>query len=379
MHPLSPTLFLIRNLGKTIPLTLVIMLSVMLVAGVIALIDSIPYSIRTIYGYTKESLGVSPRGDAALMPSIIGDIRKESPVPIDRVVRCRISTSQVQSIVGRWPFIVLGLSQNDIRYFLAHQHSSGIDGRLPMPGEPEAIVSEPVARNLGLHMGSILQGPNDSDSYSPKNVRVVGIVHTDRWLAINTIEYQRKYHFPPVDLAMVFAANRADQPRLDAWAEKHFEGKRAQIITYAKVDRDTNKMFDTLFKIIDIVIGLLVLVITTMMGMMINIYQTQRLVEYGLLQAIGFTRRRLVTRAMIENIMVVIVGWVLGVICACLLLNSLRIGLMEPKAFALEVYDRVPYLYTVPIPITIMIVAIATVAIRFRRFDPVSIVERRIL
>src|SRR5580704_9430463 len=95
LHPLSPAVFLTRNLGKTIPLTLVIMLSVMLVAGVIALIDSIPFSIRTIYAYTKESLGVSPRGDRSHMPAILGIIRDGSPVPIGRVITCRVSGSEV--------------------------------------------------------------------------------------------------------------------------------------------------------------------------------------------------------------------------------------------------------------------------------------------
>ncbi|HLK16267.1 MAG TPA: ABC transporter permease [Fimbriimonadaceae bacterium] len=379
LHPLSPAVFLVRNLGKTIPLTLVIMLSVMLVAGVIALIDSIPYSIRTIYAYTKESLGVSPRGDSTHMPAILSTIREGTPVEIDRIITCRVSGSEVHSIVGKWPFVVLGLGQADMSYFLQHQGVTSVVGRYPRQGQPEAIVSAPVARNLGLHLGSILQGPENQDSYSQKNVIVVGIAQTTRWLMVDPIEYQRLYHFPPVDLAMVFAKNRADQPKLDAWAEKRFKGERAQLFTYAKIDEDTRNMFETLFKIIDIVIGLLVVVITLMMAMLINIYQGQRLVEFGLLQAIGYTKRRLVGRTLLENILVVIFGWIMGIFCALGLLIVVRALFIEPHAYALDVYDQGPYRYTIPIPLTIMLVACGTILLRFRRFDPVAVVERRIV
>lgn len=379
LHPLSPAVFLTRNLGKTIPLTLVIMLSVMLVAGVIALIDSIPFSIRTIYAYTKESLGVSPRGDSSHMPAILSAIRAGSPVPIDRIITCRVSGSEVHSIVGKWPFVVLGLSQADIRYFLDHQGAKSIVGRLPRPGRAEAIISSPVARNLNLKIGGVLQGPEKPDSYSQRNVVVVGIAQTNRWLMIDPIEYQRAYHFPPVDLAMVFARNRADQPKLDAWAEKRFKGERAQLFTFSKIDEDTTHMFETLFKIIDIVIGLLVVVITLMMAMLINIYQGQRLVEFGLLQAIGYTRARLVGRTLMENIAVVIFGWILGIFSALALLVVIRTVFIEPHAYALDVFDPGPYWYTIPIPITILVVACGTILLRFRKFDPVAVVERRLV
>lgn len=355
------------------------MLSVMLVAGVIALIDSIPYSIRTIYAYTKESLGVSPRGDSTHMPALLGIIRTGSPVPIERIITCRVSGSEVHSIVGKWPFVVLGLGQSDMRYYLKRQGAKMVEGRLPHAGQPEAIISRPVARNLGLKLGSVLQGPENSDSYSQKSVVVVGIAQTDRWLMVDPIEYQRAFHFPPVDLAMVFAPTLTQQSKLDAWAEKRFKGERAQLFTFAKIDEDTEHMFETLFKIIDIVIGLLVIVITLMMAMLINIYQGQRLVEFGLLQAIGYTKGRLVGRTLLENVAVVVVGWILGIGCALALLLSIKAAFIEPHAYALDAFDSGPYRYTIPIPLTILVVACGTIILRFRKFDPVAVVERRLV
>jgi putative ABC transport system permease protein/lipoprotein-releasing system permease protein len=35
--------------------------------------------------------------------------------------------------------------------------------------------------------------------------------------------------------------------------------------------------------------------------------------------------------------------------------------------------------YTLPVPIAIMVAAFTTIYLRFRRFDPVSVVERRLV
>lgn len=371
--------FLLRNASKTIPLALVIVMAVMLIGGIIALIDSIPLSIRTIYAYTKASCGISPRGDPSQTHKLVAIIQKNSPVPLDRVVFCRVSASQVKSIVGKWPFIVIGLNQSDMKYFLAKQGVTSFIGHLPKPGLPQVLVSEPVAVNLHLKIGSVVQGPDKNNSYSPYPVKVCAIAQTHQWLMVNSIEYQERYHYPPIDLAMVFAKNPKQQALLGAWATKAFKGKQAQVFTYHDVEKQTQQMFQTLFELLNIVIGMLVLVITLMMGLLINIYQSQRLVEFGLLQAIGFTKRQLVIRSLVENLLVVILGWTLGIAAAFGLLVVLNRVLMMPHAYALDVTDHKAFLYSLPVPITVLVTACAAVLLRFRKFDPVAVVERRLV
>jgi ABC-type lipoprotein release transport system permease subunit len=354
-------------------------MAVLLVCGIISLINSIPLSIRVIYSYNKEFLGVSPRGDPTQLPVILSEIKEKSPVPIERIVICRGAGNQVQSIVGKWPFVVLGLAEKDMQFFLDRQLVHGLEGHLPKAGAAEALISEPVARNLNLKIGSVLLSPDANENYSPKYVKVVGIAQTTRWLMFTSIDYLREYHAPPVDLAMVFAKNLHDQEVFDHWAESYFKGKKAQIWAYHQIEQNTREMFATLYKILNIVIATLALVITVMMGMLMNIYQTQRLVVFGLLQAIGYTKRQLLTRVLLETVMVVFAGWLIGLAAGYGLLIVAKRVMMDPKAFALNPADPVGFAYTVPVPFAILIVAVATVFLRFRKFDPVSIVERRLV
>jgi ABC-type lipoprotein release transport system permease subunit len=314
-----------------------------------------------------------------MIPDILQTIRDGSPVPVDRMIVCRASGSMVRSVVGKWPFVVLGFEQDDMSYFLDRMGARKIEGRLPKAGAPEAIVSRPVAVNLNLKLGSVLLNPEDQDAYSPFEVKVVGIAETDEWLMANSIEYQRANHFPPIDSLVVFARNAKDQETLDYWAEKALKGNRAQVFAFHRLETETEEMFRILYQILNVVIGTVVLAITIMMAMLMNIYQSQRLVEFGLLQAIGYTKRRLLLRVFRETFIVLVGGWALGVIVSFGFLSIVKAQLMDPNAFVLDKFDTAAYLHTLPVPTAVLIAASFTVLMRFRKFDPVAVIERRLI
>lgn len=375
--PLSPYLYLVRNLGKTLPLVGVITLAVMLISGIVALVNSIPFSVRETYSYARHQLAVMPRNDYTVSPELLKRFER-APVPVERMFDARVIGTQVKSIVGKWPFIVVCIKQEDIGYFLKKVGNGKIEGRTPKAGEPEAVISEPVSRNLKLKIGNTLLGPNNKDSYSPMEVKVVGIVQSPEWFMLGSYEYHAANHFPPYDNVMVFARTPREQRWLDRWATRAFRGEKVELFAYHMLERSTNEMFTTLYKILNVIIATLVLVLTFLMAMLMNIYQSQRLVEFGLLEAIGYTRKALLKRVILESVVVIATGWALGVLGGYGLLKMVDATLMYPNAFSINVFDKSAYLYTAMIPLAILAAAILTVAIRFRKFDPVAIVERRL-
>lgn len=378
VNPLAPKTYLVRNASRTLPLVMVIVLSVALIAGIITLMNSIPLSIRTIYAYSKFYAGITPRGDPELTPKIHEQITKEAPVPIDRIITCRTTDTVVKSIVGKWPFVVLALEQDDMRFYLRRLGDPKITGRMPAEGQPEALISEPMARNLGLEIGDDLLAPDKTEGYSPMHVKIVGIAQSNYWTAMIPIEYHRQNHFPPIDVLAVFARNADDQTKLDAWLLKAFKGDRARIFVYSELQKDTDNMFQILYRILNVVIGTLVAVITLVMALLMNIYQAQRVQEFGLLQALGYSKQAVLRRVLAENLLVVIGGWVLGVIVVHLALRLAYRVLMFPQAFALDVWDRGAFAYTFTVPIAILAAGAWTIYHRFKDFDPVGVVERRV-
>lgn len=379
VSPLSPTMFIRRNAGKTIPLIIVITLAVMLVQSIIGLINSIPLSIRTIYGYTSRFLAVSPRLDPTLSPKLLGMLKEDAPVEVEKYIICRGSSAQVKSIVGKWPFAVMAMEPEDLKYYLKRQGTTKIEGRYPVPGQPEMVVSRPVAKNLGLSLGKVFLKPDDSENFSRKEVKVVGIAETDQWVMVSDKEYYADTQPIQVDFILAFTKDVDQQGTFDRWAEKKLKGEFAQVFAYHQIKQQSEEMFGILYRIINVVIFVLVVVITFMMGMLMNIYQSQRLVEFGLLQAIGFTKRQLLKRVLAESMIVIIGGWIVGLVVARMVLIGVKATLMDPQAFALNIADPTAIAYTAPIPVAIMVVAVGTIWLRFRNFDPVAVVERRIV
>lgn len=355
------------------------MLAVMLIAGIVALMNSIPLSVRTIYSYSRFSLGVSPRGDQSQLDAILERLDQGTPVPIEKSIVCRANTAVVDSIVGKWPFVVFGFEQDDMRYYVQKLGGRLVEGHYPVVGQPQAVVSRPVATNLHLGIGDELLGPEQPDSYSPKSVRIVGIVDSPEWMMFVPIEYHRESHFPPVDVLLVFTGNLADQQVLDQWALNEFKGERARLYAFSELETQTESAFRTLYTILNVVIGSLVVVLTIMMGMLMNIYQSQRTQEFGLLQALGYRKRAILSRVLSEIVVVLAGSWLFGVVLAFVLLTIVKAQLFDPRAYALDPYEASTYLYSTPVPVMIFLVAALDFVVRLKRFDPVGVVERRLV
>ncbi len=375
--PLAPILYVRRNLSRVAPLVAVIVLAVMLISAIIAMINSIPLSIKRIYAYSRHYAGVSPRGNPLLTPIWRERILQNSPIKVGRVITCRASENQVRSIVGKWPFVVLALSPDDMDYYLHRLGSRRVAGRIPFDGRPEAIVSEPVARNLGKKLGDALLSKDWEDAFSPNQVNITGIADTDEWLMLMPLAYHKKYHFPPIDVLLFFAEKQSEQRALDKWIFESLKGENARVWTYERLESTTNEMFNILYKILNVIIFTLVAVITLMMAMLINIFQSQRIQEFGLLQALGYSKSSLVRRVLLEITTVVVSGWVLGIVAAYLMLLTVETQLMYPQAFYLDKLDLAAYRYTILVPIAILLAAIFTVLRNLRKFDPVGVLERR--
>jgi len=372
--PLAPHVFLLRNLSRTLPMVVVIALAVLLVAGIVALVNSVPLSVRSIYGYSKAFAAALPRNDPAYLPEMEREL-EESPVPIERVLRIRVAFFNVRSIVGKLPFVLHGISPEDGAFLRERLDLGQLTGRLPSPGAPEAVITRRLATNLGVNIGDVLLSPADPQNYSPQVVRVVGIHESDLWFAYGDFDYVARNHLPPVDDLIIVAK---DQRAFDRWAVEHFRGSRARILTHEELLRETDDSLRVLLQLLSVVIGLLVVVVTVMIGLFINIYLGQRLTEFGLLQAIGYTRSFLTRRASAEAALLVGLGWVLGVLLSLAVLWAAKVTLMDPKAYYLEPLDRVALAYTLPLPLSVLAASLLTIRLRFRKFDPVVVIERRV-
>ncbi|MER3401747.1 MAG: hypothetical protein C4336_00395 [Armatimonadota bacterium] len=376
-HPLSPLLFLIRNPGRSLPLTLVLALAVLTIASVVALLNSIDRTILKIYDYNRYFAAISPRGAERLKPELMERIQNAPGYQMH--FETVVSFMNAETIVGKMPFVIFGLKQEHVELLVARCRLRLAQGRYPEPNQPEVALSEPLMRNKKLRMGDVLLSPLIPDQYAPVPVRVVGVLEGDTWLAIASYEFIRNNFFAPVRNLIVFASDVRTQSQLDQWLRENLRGEQARVWTYAELQEETHKAFQNLYFITGIVVVVVAFMLATMTGLLANIYFQQRLVEFGLLQAIGYTRRELLWRVSTETIVVVLLGWGLGVVVTLGVLFWAKSAVMKPRGLYLEPLDPIAYRYTLPVPLMVLAFALFTIGWRLRTFDPVAIVERRIV
>lgn len=383
--PLSPATYFRRNPGRVLPMAMVVVFSVFLIAGVVAIANSIDLTVRTIYRYTEFFTYLVPQRQFRAVPDDQRKLVAADP-RVERIIDGSIFMMNIKTVIGRLPFVVLGASESDRDYLLDRIGAGLVDGRMPAEGMPEAVVSEPIARNRGLKIGDAIAGPTDEGGIAgaPVPVRLVGIVSGDIWVAMTTKSFADSQFLLNPKCLLVTTKRPADLDPLNRWmmpADAKDAGKlspeKVQVLSRENLLKEIRDSLSSMYLIMDIVSGAVIFVIAMVCGMMANIYFTQRLVEFGVLAALGVSRGKLIARVVGETLLITLLGWIGGGILTVTSLSFLAANVFPSRGLFLNPLDADAYLQTVPIPIAITLFSVATIAGRLLRLDPVAVIERR--
>ncbi len=363
----------------------VIVLSVFLIASVATLVHSIDLTILTIYGYTRHYTYAIPQRVTQSVPEDQIAIIRNDP-RTDRVMEGSVFFTNIKTVMGRLPFVVLGVTAQDRDYLLRRVGTGLIAGRLPAEGMPEAVLSEPLARNKRVKVGDVIAGPTDEGgiSGSPVPVKLVGILRGPTWIAFTSKSFcdmtfltaPRTTVFTTKDPADLMAVNQKLMPSGNKQAGLLAPAK-VQLLSFQNLVRELRDSLSSMYLIMAIVNGTVIFVIALMSGMLSNIYFTQRIAEFAVLAAIGYRRTRLVLRVVRETALLTLLGWVVGAAVTFAVLSYFKDAVFEPRGLIIDPRDLFAYRYTIPIPFSITLFAVATIALRLMRLDPVTIIERR--
>jgi ABC-type antimicrobial peptide transport system permease subunit len=108
-----------------------------------------------------------------------------------------------------------------------------------------------------------------------------------------------------------------------------------------------------------------------------HIFFTKRKEEFGILNAIGRSRRWLVLRTMKETGGVVGAAWAIGAVLCGIGLLGMQSLVYAPRGLTLDFLSLAPWLLTIPVPLAVALASLGTIGWMLSRLDPVAIIERR--
>jgi hypothetical protein len=379
VRPLSPITYFRRNLGRTLPLGFVIVLSVFLIASVVTIVNSIDLTVLTIYGYTRYFNPVIPRAghlrvDAPTLARIAAEPDR------DRTIDASGFFFNINTVFGSLPFVCLGVDDADRDYLMHRAGDSLGAGRMPKSGLPEAVVSEGIVRNRKLKIGDIIASPDDSGSSLlsvPDQVKLVGILNGPTWLAFTSKDYTDDALPLVPHSVLVTTHNVNHQVAFGDLLYDTLDKRHVQVFSFHRLVDELRKTLSSMYLIMALVNGTVIFVVALMAGMLSNIYFTQRVSEFAVLAAIGLRRRLLVWHAVSETAILTSVGWVVGILVTWAAMSALRGSVFEPRGMLINPHDPFAYMYTLPIPLCISLFAVLTLSVRLSQLDPVTIIERR--
>jgi hypothetical protein len=261
------------------------------------------------------------------------------------------------------------------------------DGRLPSSRSNEIVLSRPMALNRGLSVGDKVGLPVYSRDFGlPTEMVIVGILarsslhpgENELWNGFASFEYVRNheaYSSQPVSLLVVPAEGR--KAELDAWLEQNAASSQTAVLTYEASLRRHQQGTWRMFLQFAVVESVIAVVAAIALSVLSYIYFSQRREEFGTLHAIGHSLQWLVRRTVGETVTVVAVAWLIGAAVCLAGLVYMQADMYATKGLTLNLFNPVPWLFTMPMPLAVVAISAGLVAWMLSRLDPVSIIERR--
>ena len=377
-NPLSSWTFYLRHRRRGVMLVAIMALMVLGVALPVFAFSPGQGASKSIYAHLRHWSVVYSISGVEVDPGLVAQIRTFPAA--GRVIPAHLASLSVSvppmGNTGMW---VYSVSEDDLPYLLDLCQVQLKEGRLLRPRTNEIIVSEAVAQNRGLRLGSTVGRPvNDRDRFATEMV-VVGILSpSDEWLGFASYEYQQSnalFGTLTDDLLVIPAEGR--KAELDGWLEKNLVTARTEVLTFGSAFRQEQQDYRKLLLFFAAFEGAVALVAAIAMVVLNTIFFSQRQDEFGILHAVGRSRRWLVLRVVRETASVAAVAWLIGAAVCLALMLGVQAQVYAPIGVRVDWFNPGPWLFTLPIPLAVIAASAGTIARMLSKLDPVSIIERR--
>jgi len=370
-------LYFLRNRGRALALLLIIVLAVMEVSTVALLTGSLLADVQLTLVAPLRYFTEIVASDALVPPALASAVARRPEIEL--LTPMLPEVIRVNTLIGPGTRNVFALPSPYMPWFLRRIGEYVVRGRLPAGDAAEIALPEQVLRSRHLDIGDTVGQQVDPNEWLPGRFRIVGVLGGDLDCGITPYEAMRSVTALR-DVSGVAAYAAFARPGQQAGLDDYLKTLPLSVVrvyTHAAEEQEYQhdvRMLDWLIWSINLVtVGVLSLA----MGLLNNLYYLQRMEEYGILAAIGYTHGLLARRALVEVAVITLTSWAAGLGLTLAITGALGRWLFAPHGITLPHLDAQDVAFTLPIPLLIAAFTLATVLRRLSRLDPVAVVERR--
>jgi ABC-type lipoprotein release transport system permease subunit len=381
-RPLSSLTFYLRHRRRGVLMILSTALMVLGIALPVFMFSAMTGAMKPYMEYLQYVSVLSPI-HSELDPSVVGQIRSH-PAVARTIPAISLGMQMVLPPWGTTDVRIYGVSEDDLPILLELFGLQLQEGHLPQPRSNEIVVSAAMAANRNLHVGDVIGGKIGNGGALivdnlPTEMVIVGILSPDRpWIGFASYEYLNSHELTSSRNPRLLVIPREEQKQaLDRWLEESIDSTQTRITLYDIQARDYREMTTSVVITFTLLECMIAAVAAVALATLNHIFFTQRQEEFGILNAMGRSRRWLVLRTMKETGSVVGVAWVAGAALCGIGLLGMQGLVYAPRGLTLDFFNLIPWLLTTPVPLAVALASVGTIAWMLSRLDPVAVIERR--
>lgn len=295
------------------------------------------------------------------------------------VKRDAYSNLDINLLAGNAQFDLYGFDQPGMAQLLSLYGDQVVAGRLPSANANEIAVSEEIARSRNVWVGGKVGNAIDELDRLPDTFTVVGIIRGPTRLGVIPLDYMTEHYlFERRYQGLVVVPQVGHEQAVHDQLQKLIGDSAFRLFDWTYIKAKIDSLIANLDTINRFLILLVTIVLALVVGLLNNLFFRQRMNEFGLLAAVGYSRWALILRVAWESLGVTLAAWIIGVGLGVAVLSWFNAAFMLPHGLLMNVFDwNVLALHTLPIPLMVFLFGMGTVAWQLLRLDPISIIERR--
>src|SRR2546429_1386960 len=295
------------------------------------------------------------------------------------VKRDAYSNLDINLLAGNAQFDLYGLAHRGMAQLLTVYDDRVCAGRLQKADANKLAVAKEIARSRHVWVGGHLGTAIDELDRPPDTFTVVGIIRGPTRLGVISLDYMTQHYlFERRYQGLVVVPQPGHEQAVHDQVQALIGDSAFRMFDWPYIKGKIDGLIANLDTINHFLILLVTIVLALVVGLLNNLFFRQRMNEFGLLAAVGYSRWGLILRVAWESLGVTIAAWVLGVGLGVAVLSWFNMSFMVPHGLLMNIFDwNVLALHTLPIPLMVFLFGMGTVAWQLLRLDPISIIERR--
>ena len=392
MKPLSALKYYWENKKKASLIAVILLLIVLAISAIQSMVVSgFDSSEATTLRYLqKASIVFSPSGGSFLSDETMGKIEDfegvKEIIPIDE-----FEQTVYNSIIAPTESIVLFSDRINSTQELMDRFGLSIkDGRLPNNNEYEIVMHEDLLLNKGLKIGDEFGGEVDENEWMQGRYKIVGSLKGKNILSFGTknfgIEMWKDSFRGTLDesdietifgqprVVLVFPKDSIEQMNSNL---QTLDKNQAQLLTYEIRYSNLEGEISSIQNVLGIILTIVLIAMGVSVGAIIMIAYNERKSEFGILSAIGYSKRDIVKLVCKEIGLLSLVCTAIGYGISMFLLFILNISMFAPAGKPLTLFSSLGLIFTLIVPVVVFVCSIVPIIRQLKKTDLVSVIEGR--